>query len=61
MGGERQRGYVRYKDRVQPEPDANTAKLQVAANYPDDRSQEERVNDDGAKSRRDADEQRTQH
>jgi hypothetical protein len=56
MGGERQDSYVGYEDRVHPEADADAAELQVAANYPDDQSEEKCVKDDRAESRRDADE-----
>ena len=61
MGRERQDSDPRYKDYVRQEANPDTAKLQVAANYPDDRSKEECMNDDGAESDRQADEQRIQN
>jgi hypothetical protein len=60
MDGERQDSYPRYEDRVRQESYADPAQQQVAANYPDDRSEEERVNDDRAESCRQTDQQRMQ-
>ena len=57
MDGEREECYPRYEDRVRQEANADPAQLQVAANYPDDHSEEERMNDDRAGSGRHADQQ----